>query len=168
MLKPGQRSWVFSCSLALLCLLLFVGCASNQSNHKPTATKTPPKTTVTQTGTVLPSGTPSATATPIAACEGKIASIVVPDGSTLVGKVTTTGATTDCAYRVKQDLKTVDSYFKTQMGARSWTFLNETQEGPLAMVQTYFHNQTFATIALSQHEQDPHTTDFTISVEISQ
>lgn len=166
--KPGQRPWVFSCLLALLCLLLFVGCTSNQSNHKPTATKTPPKTTVTTTGTALPSGTPSATATPIAACEGKISSIVVPDGSTLVGKVTTTGATIDCAYRVKQDLKAVDDYFKAQMGTRGWTFLNEVPEGPLAMVQTYFQGQTFATISLSQHEQDPHTTDFTISVETSQ
>jgi hypothetical protein len=168
MLKPDQRSWVFSCLLALLCLLLFVGCTSNQSNHKPTATKTPPKTTVTTTGTALPNTTPSATATPLLACDGKLTGIAVPDGSTLVGSVTTTGATIDCAYRVKQDLKTVDSYFKAQMGARGWTFLNEVPEGPLAMVQTYFQGQNFATISLSQHEQDPHTTDFTISVEISQ
>ena len=168
MLKAGQRSWVLSCSLALLCLLLFVGCTSNQSNHKPAATKTPPKTTVTTTGTALPSGTPSATPTPLFACDGKLTAISVPDGSTPVGKVTTTGATIDCAYRVKQDLKTVDAYFKAQMGPRGWTFLNEMQEGPLAMVQTYFQNQNFATISLSQHEQDPHTTDFTISVETSQ
>ena len=169
MLKPGQRSWVLSCLLALLCLLLFVGCnSSNQSNQKPTATKTPPKTTVTQTGTPALDGTPSPTATPIAACNGKLPAVVVPDGSTLVGSVTTTGATTGCAYRVKQDLKTVDSFFKAQMSRKGWTFLNESQEGPLAMVQTYFQNQNFATISLSQHEQDPHTTDFTISVETSQ
>src|SRR5690348_8270441 len=169
MLKPGQRSWVLACLLALLCLLLFVGCTSgNQSNQKPAATKTPPKTTVTQTGTVVADATPSATATPIAACNGKLPAIVVPDGSALVGAVTSTGATVGCAYRIKQDLKTVDTFFKTQMGARSWTFLNERQEGPLAMVQTYFQNQDFATITLSQHDQDPHTTDFTISVETSQ
>jgi hypothetical protein len=168
MLKPGQRSWVFSCLLALLCLLLFVGCTSNQSNHKPTATRTPPKTSITQTGTALPSTTPSATATPVTACNGKLPTIVVPDGSALVGAVTTTGATIDCAYRVKQDLKTVDSFFKTQMSAKGWAFLNESQEGPLAMVQTYFQNQAFATITLSQHEQDTHSTDITISVEISQ
>lgn len=169
MLKPGQRSWLLSCLLALLCLLLVVGCTSgNQSNQKPAATKTPPKTTVTQTGTAAPNATPSATATPIAACNGKLPSVVVPDGSTLVGAVTTTGATTGCAYRVKQDLKTVGSFFKTQMGAKGWTFLNERQEGPLAMVQTYFQNQEFATITLSQHDQDPHSTDFTISVETSQ
>lgn len=169
MLRPGQRPWILSCLLALLCLLLVAGCTSgNQSNQKPAATKTPPKTTVTQTGTAAPNATPSATATPIAACNGKLPSVVVPDGSTLVGAVTTTGATTGCAYRVKQDLKTVDDFFKTQMGARGWTFLNERQEGPLAMVQTYFQNQTFATITLSQHDQDPHSTDFTISVETSQ
>ena len=113
MLTPGQRSWALSCLLALLCLFLFVGCTSgNQQTRKPTATKTPQKTAITQTGSPTVGSTPSATATPLVACEGKLPNVVVPDGSTLVGSVTTTGATVGCAYTVKEDLKTVDGFFK--------------------------------------------------------
>jgi hypothetical protein len=170
MSRPASRLWVLSGLLALLCLALLVGCSSTPQDNgqKPGATKTPHKTPIVQaSGTPAPAGTPSATATPLTACGGQLSDVVIPNGSTLVGPVSTSGATVGCAYLVHNDLQTVETFFKTQMGSKGWTFLNQSSEGPQAVVQTYFKGQSFATITLSQHNQDTHSTDFTISVESS-
>jgi hypothetical protein len=62
----------------------------------------------------------------------------------------------------------VGTFFKTQMVKDSWTLLHEDPEGPLGFAQIYFKAQRFATITLSQHEDETHVTDVTISVEASQ
>ncbi len=162
MSQQTSRPWLF-CLLALLGLALLAGCSSNdQSSKKPGATNTPQSTPSAQTAI-----TPSATARALTACSGQFSDILLPEGAVSVGSVTTLGATVSCQYRIHQDVKTVDEFFKHQMGQSGWTLLNDAPEGPNAMVQTYFKRLSFATITLSQHNQDPRTTDITIAVETS-
>ena len=169
MLHSSPRSWLVFGLLALTLALILADCSSNaQNNQKPTATKTMPSSPIAQasdTPTIV--GTPAATATPLLACNGQLTDVAVPAGAMPVGPVSSSGATINCAYLIHQDVATLEMYFKTQMGKNGWTFLAETPEGPNALVQTYFKAQSFATITLGQHNQDAHTTDVTITVEMS-
>lgn len=171
MLQPAQRPGAVFVLLALLTIAAFSGCSSNTNStaQKATATSAPRATaTIQPTGTPTPGGTPPPTATPVAACSGAITDISVPSNAAQIGPVGMTGATINCAYRIPQDLQTLDTFFKTQMGKDHWTFLRDDAEGPLGFVQEYFKAQRFATITLTQHQSDMHTTDVTISVETSQ
>jgi hypothetical protein len=157
--------------LALLVTVALAGCSSDtkSTSQKPTATSGPRATTTAQPGgTPTPGGTPSPTATPIAACNGALSDIPVPDNAVQIGPTTTAGATTSCMYRIPQDLQTLDTYFKAQMGKAGWRMLKDDPEGPQAEVQEYFKKEKFATISLSQDDAQTHTTVATIAVEVSQ
>lgn len=167
---PAQRLGAVFVLLALLMIAAISGCSSDTkgTGQKATATSAPRATaTVQPSGTPTPGGTPSPTVTPVAACGGALTDISVPANAVQIGPVGMTGATINCVYRIPQDLQTLDTFFKTQMGKDHWTFLKDDPEGPLGFVQEYFKAQRFATITLSQHQADTHTTDVTISVETS-
>ncbi len=169
-------TWRWGAVFALLALLMIAalsGCLSNTSGTTQKTTPTSgPRATTTSTpggnGTPVSGGTPTPTSTPLTACAGKLSDIVLPAQAVQVGTTVTSSATTNCDYRVSQDLKTVDTFFKTQMVKSGWTLLHDNPEGPVAMVQQYFKKQRFATISLSQHGADTKTTDITITVEASQ
>ncbi|HEU5368311.1 MAG TPA: hypothetical protein VFU69_07600 [Ktedonobacterales bacterium] len=150
---------------ALMMMAALAGCTSSPNGvaQKATATTSPRATATSQ-----PGGTPSATATPPSACGGKLSDILLPERAVQIGSTQTAGATTSCAYRVSEDLQSLATFFKTQMGKSGWRFLHDTPEGPMGFAQVYFKKQRFATITLTQHESDTHTTDVTISVESSQ
>ncbi len=159
--------------LALLMIAALAGCeqGANGTGQKATATSGPRATSTTRPGgTPGANGTPPSggTPTPTAACDGKLSDIILPDHAVQVGPTGTAGATTSCAYRISQDLNTLNAFFKTQMSKQKWRLLHVSAEGPLGLVQEYFKGQRFATITLTQHEADTHTTDVTISVEASQ
>ena len=161
--------------LALAMIAMLAGCSSdtNGTTHKATPTSGPHATATTKpsgNGTPAAGGTPSPspTATPVAACGGTFTDISVPANAVQTSKTATTGATTSCGYRIPQDVPTVDAFFKAQMGTGGWTMLSDDPEGPLGFAQTYFKAQRFATITLSQHASDTHSTDVTISVEAAQ
>jgi len=159
--------YIFSL-LALLLVSALAGCSS-------TATSAPPQATATRaagTPTTPPGGipTPGGTASPTiagAACGGQLGDVILPANAVQVGSTETTGATITCAYRIPQDVQTLDTFFKTQMKKSGWTLLKDNPEGPQALVQEYFHAQRFATLTLSQHDSDAHTTDVTVTVESS-
>ncbi len=171
-----QRLGAVFLLLALLMIAALSGCEANTpgtgqratATSSPNATATQPNGTPTTGSTPTTGGTPSPTPTPATACEGKLKDIVLPEQAVQVGPTGTNGATTSCAYRVPQDIKTTDTFFKTQMGKSGWLLLHDTPQGPLGYVQVYFKGVRTATITLSQHESDTHTTDVTISVEASQ
>lgn len=150
---------------ALMMMAALAGCTSSPNGvvQKATATTGPRATPTSQ-----PGGTPSATATPPSACGGMLSDVLLPEGAVQIGSTQTAGATTTCIYSVSQDLQSVDTFFKTQMGKSGWRLLHENPEGPMGFAQVYFKKQRFATITLTQHESDTHTTDVTISVEASQ
>ncbi len=162
---------------ALLLLIALAGCTSNNNStgQKATATSGPRGTATTQPGgtstpgaTVQPVATPSATPTTLAACNGQLTDVPVPRSAVQVGSTATSGATISCLYRIPQDVQTLDTFFKTQMGGAGWTLLEDTTAGPAAMVQEYFHAQRFATIQLTQDGTDTHSTVVSIAVESSQ
>jgi hypothetical protein len=172
-----RRLGAFLVLLALLVITALSGCSSNTNgtNQKATATTGPRATTTTQpggtptaNGTPTPSGTPSPTPTPLTACTSKLNDVVIPDNAVQVGSTGTVGATISCMYHVPQDLQTLDTFFKTQMGKSGWTLLHDTPEGVQGVVQQYFKALRFATITLTQSGSDAHSTDVTISVESSQ
>ena len=168
-------TWRWSAVFALLALLMIAalsGCLSNTNGTTQKTTPTSsPRASATGTpganGTPPAKGTPTPTPTPPTACAGKLSDVVLPAQAVQVGTTVTSSATTSCVYRVPQDLKTVDAFFKTQMVKKGWTLLHDNPEGPGAMIQQYYHGQRFATISLSQHDTDTHTTDVTITVEAS-
>lgn len=177
MSQRTRRACAVFILLALALTAALVGCTTspNGVTQKATATTSPRATSTSQPGktpsaTATPAagGTPSPTATPATACEGKLGDIPLPDRSQQVGSTKITGATTSCTYLVGQDVQTVDTFFKTQMGKAGWTLLHDSPEGPLGFAQVYFKKQRFATITLSQHQLDTHRTDVIISVEASQ
>lgn len=177
MRHPTRRWCAVLALLTLLMMAVLSGCQSspNGTTNKATATSGPHATATSKpggtpgaTGTPPLGGTPSPTATPITACKGTLSDIDLPNGAVQVGKTITAGATTTCDYQVPQDVKTVDTFFTTQMPKSGWTLLHDDSEGPMAMVQQYFKAERFATISLSQHGSDTHSTDVTISVEASQ
>jgi|GEM_PF-1949865 len=162
---------------ALLMLIALAGCTSNSNgvSQKATAASSPRATgTADPDGTPAPGGiatsgaTPSTTPTTLAACNGKLADVPVPLNAMQIGSTGTSGATISCMYRIPQDVQTLDTFFKTQMGSAGWTLLEDTTAGPAAMVQEYFHAQHFATIQLTQDSTDTHSTEVSISVESSQ
>ena len=173
MAQPTRRLGVVFILLALVMIATLAGCSSgtNGTTNKATATSGPHATATTRpggNGTPTSGGTPSPTAKPITACGGTQSDITVPANAVQTGHTTTTGATTNCDYRIPQDLQTLDTFFKTQMVADGWTLLHDDPEGPLGFTQVYFKAQRFVTITLSQHQSDTHTTDVTISVESAQ
>ncbi len=165
---PQRRSAVLAL-LALLLIAALAGCVSNTNGtaQKGTPTSGPSATARPGTGTPTTGGTPTPTPTPLTACAGKLNDIVLPAQAVQIGSTTTSGASINCDYRVGQDLKTVDAFFKTQMARKGWTLLHDDAEGPVAMVQQYFKGERFATISLSQQGPDANITDFTITVESS-
>ncbi len=160
-----ERSWRFVLfPVLVVLLLLLVGCASGSQSSSRTPTATGPA----RTGTAGPNLTPSATAPPTTACDGQVSDVVLPADAVPVGKTSTEGATTNCAYRVRLDVQTAAGFFRNQMGASGWTLLKEVPEGPGAFGQEYFKGQRFATIILTQHGNDTQTTDIHITIEVSQ
>jgi hypothetical protein len=175
MAQPTRRQGVVLILLALAMIAMLAGCSSgtNGTTQKASPTSGPRATATTKprgNGTPPAGGTPSPspTATPVLACGGTFTDIAVPANAVQTSHTATTGATTSCGYRIPQDLQTVDTFFKTQMGTGGWTMLGDDPEGPLGFAQTYFKAQRFATITLSQHASDTHSTDVTISVESAQ
>ncbi|HEY7350629.1 MAG TPA: hypothetical protein VH599_20130 [Ktedonobacterales bacterium] len=170
MSQPTRRLGAVFVLLALLMIAALSGCQSDTrgASQTPTAASSPGTVgSATPGGTPTVGGTPSPTPIPFTACSGKLPDIVIPDNAVQVGSTAITGATTSCAYRIPQDLKTLDDFFKTQMGKNHWRLLHDNPEGPQGLVQEYFKAQRFATITLTQHESDTQTTDVTISVEAS-
>ena len=166
MFQRTPRVTVYFCLFAAVGILTFAACSSSTppSAQKPTTTNGPRPTV-----SVPPaSGTPSATATPATACNSKLSDVPLPTGAVQVGTTTATGATISCAYYVAQDLKTTDTFYTTRMAAAGWTLLKDQPEGLQGIFQEYFKGLSSATITLSQHGPDPHTTDITIAVETSQ
>jgi hypothetical protein len=169
-------TWRWSAVFALLTLLMIAalsGCLSisNGTTQKTTPTSGPHATATSipgGKGTPISGGTPTPTPTPLTACAGKLADVVLPAQAVQVGTTATSSATTNCGYRDPQDLKTVDAFFKTQMAKSGWKLLHDDPEGPAGMIQQYFKGLRFATITLSQHGTDTNTTDITITVEASQ
>ncbi|HEY7356143.1 MAG TPA: hypothetical protein VH590_06735, partial [Ktedonobacterales bacterium] len=105
---------------ALILLAALAGCTSspNGVSQKATATTSPRATSTSQ-----PGGTPSAPATPPGACGGTLSDVLLPEGAVQIGGTQTAGATTTCIYSVSQDLQSVDTFFKTQMGKSGWRLL---------------------------------------------
>jgi hypothetical protein len=163
--RSTRRSSAVFVLSALVMLAALAGCSSSPNGvvQKATATSSPRVTATSQ-----PGGTPSTTATPPSACGGTLSDILLPERAVQVGSTQTAGATTTCAYRVSEDVQSLATFFKTQMGKSGWRLLHDTPEGPLGFAQVYFKKQRFATITLTQHESDTHTTDVTITVESSQ
>jgi hypothetical protein len=160
-----QRFWrfVFILPAAVLLLAILTGCSSGGQSNSRTPTSTSPGVT----STAGPDGTPSATSTPATACNSQFSDVPLPNDAVQVGKTTTKGATTNCAYRVALDVPTTASFFKNKMSASGWKLLKEQPQGPGSLGQEYFKAQSFVTIILTQHGDDTQTTDIHITVEIS-
>lgn len=168
-----RRSSAVFVLLALVLLVAVVGCSNtpNGVTQKPTATASPSATATSQPGattTPAPGTTPSPTPTPATACNSAIRDIPLPDHSVQVGATQTAGATTTCVYNVAQDVQTVASFFKTQLGKAGWKLLHDNQEGPQGFAQVYVKGLRTATITMTQHDSNAHATDVTIAVENSQ
>ena len=165
-----QRLYVIAALLALLLLSAMASCSSSSPGTSQQATATgkagrPPGGQ--PSGTASPGHTVSPTSTAVAACGGQVTDVVVPTNAVLLGSPQKSGATVTCMYRISQDLMTLDTFFKTQMGASGWTLLSDNPAGPQSMVQEYFKGQSVATIILTQPGSDTHITDVTIVVETS-
>jgi hypothetical protein len=159
-----QRLWRFFLVVpVLVVLLMLTGCSSGGQSSSRTPTVTAPD----KTGSSGPNTTPSATSTPATACNGQFSDVPLPANAVQVGKTSTKGATTNCAYRVSLNVQTAAGFFRNQMGAAGWTLLKEQAEGPGAFGQEYFKAQSFVTIILTQQGSDPQTTDIHITVEVS-
>jgi hypothetical protein len=145
-------------------------CSSSNpgTNQQATATGKPGKPSGGQpSGTPAPSHTVNPTSTAVAACNGQLSDIIIPTDAAALGAPQTNGTTISCMYRIPHDLKTVDAFFLMQMGKSGWTFLSDAPAGSQSLAQEYFKGQSFATIILTQHGMDTHTTDVTIAVETS-
>jgi hypothetical protein len=163
-----QSTRRLSAVVVLSALVMITALASCSSGPNGISQKATPTSSPRATATSQPGGTPSATPPPPSACGGTLSDILLPERAVQIGSTKTTGATTSCAYRVSEDVQSLDTFFKTQMGKSGWRLLHDDPEGPQGFAQVYFKKQRFATITLTQHESDTHTTDVTISVEASQ
>lgn len=160
----AQRVWRSCFFFALLVLVAtLAGCSLGSQG----SSRTPTATSHAKTATAAPGGAPTATPTPATACSGQAPAVPLPAEVEQVGKTTTRGAATSCAYRVALDLQTAASFFRNQMVASGWSLLKEQPEGAQSVGQEYFQGQSFATIILDQHGNDPQTTDIYITVETS-